>query len=305
MPRRLPPLNALRAFEAAGRHRSFSRAAEELNVSHGAVSRHIRGLEDRLGVQLFRTVSRGVDLTEAGQGYLTAITPALDLIAEATETLTGIHDGSVTISAEPTFTARWLMPRLGGFRARYPDVDIRLEASPKIADLHRHECDLAIRFFKGETDCFGCDLLSRTPVYPVGSPDLDWTDDPEKMARLGVLHDDNGALWRRWFALAGHPDIDLPRSPVGLTTLLAVEGAIAGQGLALASSEIVANDLAAGRLVRFSDIGLDYGGYYLVYLPETGRRKPVQAFRAWLIEETATLRDACGQPWADCPASAV
>ncbi|MEO1198730.1 MAG: LysR substrate-binding domain-containing protein [Pseudomonadota bacterium] len=294
MPRRLPPLNALRAFEAAGRHGSFTGAAEELNVTHAAISRHIRGLEQRLGVQLFRTAPRGVALTEEGGSYLSAITPALDQIALATEDLTEAGDGLVTISCEPTFAVKWLMPRLGDFRARHPDIDIKLDATPRLANLHRYECDLAIRFFSGETDCFECDLISRTPVYPVGSPSLTKPENPCDLAQLGLLHEDKGALWCRWFTAAGCPDVVLRKSTAGLSTLLAVEGALAGQGLALLSGEMVTGDLEDGRLVRFSDIGLDYGGYYLVYLSETARRRPVRAFRTWLQSASEPLRQDSG-----------
>lgn len=296
MPRRLPPLNALRAFEAAGRHRSFTGAADELNVTHAAISRHIRGLEQRLGVQLFSVVARGVALTEAGARYLDVVSPAFDRIALATEELTSAQDGTVKISCEPTFAVKWLMPHLGDFRDAYPDIDMRIDATPKLADLERHECDVAIRFFSGEAVSFECDLISRSPVYPVGSPRLDQPDTLEGLLKLGLLHEDDGGLWCRWFSAAGIDNVELPRTTGRLATLLAIEGALSGQGLALLSAELALDDIRNGRLKRFWDLGLDYGGYYLCYLKETARQKAFRAFRAWLLDATEELRSGVEEP---------
>lgn len=295
MPRRLPPLNALRAFEAAGRHRSFTGAADELNVTHAAISRHIRGLEQRLGVQLFSVVARGVELTEAGSQYLQSVTPAFDQIALATEELTSAQVGVVSISCEPTFAVKWLMPHLGDFKANHPGIDIRIDATPKLADLERHECDVAIRFFSGEATRFECDLISRSPVYPVGSPRLEQPDTLQGLLGLGLLHEDRGSLWCRWFAAAGIENVALPPVSARLATLLAIEGALAGQGLALLSAELVDDDIRKGRLRRFWNVGLDYGGYYLCYLTETGRRATFKAFQAWLLAATETLRSGQDQ----------
>ena len=145
MLRNLPPLNALRAFDAAGRHQSFSRAAEELGVSHSSISRHVRGLEDRLGVQLFRDLPRGIELSPDGAAYLARIAPALDAIGDATDGLAEQPLGSVTVNAETLFAIKWLMPRLGDFQAAHPEVEVRLEASRQLADVARYEADFAIR----------------------------------------------------------------------------------------------------------------------------------------------------------------
>lgn len=297
MPRRLPPLNALRAFDAAGRHGSFSRAADELNVTHAAISRHVRGLEQRIGVQLFRVVARGVELTEAGATYLAAVTPALDRISEATDALSTRVEGLVSVSSEATFALKWLMPRLGGFHARYPDVELNIDSSNRLVDIRRYEYDLAIRYsrrrrWKG----LKADEISRSTMYPVGAPRLvppgGVPGDPRDLMGFRILQEDDGSAWRSWFAAAGVSDPPLPRAPGPLASVLAIEGALAGQGLALTSDELIADDLAAGRLVRFSDIGMAYGGYLLVYLEETGRRRAVRAFRDWLLAETRALRPA-------------
>ncbi len=296
MPRQLPPLNAIRAFEAAGRHSSFSHAAEELNVTHAAVSRHVRGLEHRLGIQLFRKVARGVELTDAGRTYLRAVTPALDKIADATEALTGAYDGLVSVSCEPTFAVKWLMPRLGTFQEQHPDIEVKIDSTPRLADIGRYECDLALRFCSVDVGDMQADLICQSPVCPVGAPDLLEKNGPisapADLLQFRLLHEDKGQLWRRWFAKAGLPDVSLPRVPGELGSLLAIEAALSGQGLALMSNELVTNDIHAGRLVRFSDIELDFGGYHLLYLNETVRRRAVRAFRSWLLVASAELRSS-------------
>ena len=146
MARFLPKLNAVRAFESAGRHGSFSRAAAELNVSHAAISRHVRGLEADLGVQLFKVIARGVELTDAGRLYLSKVEPALDEISAASEVLRERDDASISVTCEPTFAGKWLMPNLGHFKRAYPDVSVRLESAPKLADIRNFEFDIAVRY---------------------------------------------------------------------------------------------------------------------------------------------------------------
>ncbi|MEM8791791.1 MAG: LysR substrate-binding domain-containing protein [Pseudomonadota bacterium] len=290
MPRALPPLNALRAFEAAGRHQSFSGAAEELNVTHAAISRHVRGLEQRLQVQLFRKIARGVELTEDGATYLSLITPALDQIAAATEEIGASTSGFITISCEPTFAFKWLMPKLGLFHEAYPDIEIDLKSSPKLANLRTYECDLAIRFCEWVPPPVRSDQISSSPVFPFGAPSMPLADDPADLLGLKLMHEDNGALWKRWFVAAGVEEIYKPAKSRALTTLLAIEGALAGQGVVLAPAELVSNDVEAGRLHRLSPIGLKYGGYHLLYLDELANRRPIRAFREWLLRETRDFR---------------
>lgn len=296
MVRRLPPLNALRAFEAAGRHESFSGAAEELNVTHAAISRHIRGLEQRLNVQLFRNVARGVELTEAGARFLKALSPAFDQIAHATEDLSCENEGMITISCEPTFAVKWLMPRLGAFNELHPDVEVNVEATGRLADIERYECDLALRFFKGTSATLECEKICHLPVYPIGAPSLTKSlpakPAPADLLNLRLLHEDKGQLWQRWFRAAGLSDVSAKelRAPGGMSTIIAIEAALAGQGLVLVSDELILSDLESGRLQHFSDQGLDFGGYYLVYLKQILRRKTVRAFRDWLLKATEDLR---------------
>lgn len=295
MARSLPPLNALRAFEAAGRHESFSRAAEELGVSHSAISRHVRGLEHRLNAQLFRDLPRGVALTPAGAQYLARITPAFDVIAEATERFAETPAGRVTVSVEPVFALKWLMPRIGAFQSAHPDIELRLEATDSLADMDRYEADLAIRSLRYGRPDVPADLISDAPLYPFAAPDLLAAPltDPRALLTYPLLKERGSDTWGAWFALAGGvtPE-EVPRPEWRMTALLAIEAAVQGQGIILASAEIMETDLAAGRLVRCFDLGLREGGYFLLASEGAGRRKTVRMVRDWLLTESAPFRSA-------------
>ena len=290
--RPLPPLNALRAFEAAGRHQSFTRAAEELGVSHSSVSRHVRGLEDRLGVQLFRDLPRGLALSPDGAAYLAQVSPALDLIAEATEGLAETPRGTVQVNAEPLFATKLLVPRLNDFTARHPEVTLRLEASRHLADVARYEADLAIRFVPPGGRYDNAALLSDAPLYPYAAPALVPAPltDPAEVLRHPLLRDRSGGSWARWCACAGL-DGPGPEEPVWrMSSVLAVEAAVAGQGVLLTSAEAVAHEVAQGRLHRVSEVGFREGGYYIIHSDGALRRKAVRVFRDWLIADCARWR---------------
>lgn len=294
MPRFLPRLNAVKAFEAAARRESFTAAADELNVSHAAISRHVRGLEKDLGVQLFKQQPRGVKLTELGRRYLSEVSPALDRIALASEALRDTDCDVISLSCEPTFALKWLMPRLGGFRTRCPGCELELVATGELADIARNEFDLAIRHCPRPPESLRADLISRSPVFPFASPAIGPTDDPAELLAYPLLHEDDGRLWRRWFEKAGIGSHLLPPSGRPFSSMLAMEGALAGQGIVLASRELAASDVEAGRLQQLSEIGLAYGSYYLLCRPETARRKPIVAFRQWLMESTREFREESG-----------
>lgn len=293
MVRSLPPLNALRAFEAAGRHQSFTGAASELGVSHSSISRHVRGLEDRLGVQLFRDLPRGLALSTDGAAYLAQISPALDAIAYATEGLAEAPQGTITVNSEPLFATKWLVPRLADFAKAHPKVDIRLEASRHLADVARYEADLAIRFVHPGGIYPGSELISDAILRPFASPDLvrKPISTPRDLLGYPLLRDRTNGTWDTWFAKAGGvaPD-EVPQLTWRMSSLLAIEAAIAGQGVLLVSTEVVATEVAAGRLVQVSEIGFREGGYHLVRAQGALRRKSVRVFRDWLIENTAPWR---------------
>lgn len=290
MARSLPPLNALRAFEAAGRHQSFSRAADELGVSHSAVSRHVRGLEDRLGAQLFRDLPRGVALTQAGARYLSSLTPAFDRIAEASEMFDKRPAGLVTIDAEPLFATNWLLPQLSDFYQRFPDIDVQLEANPELADVARYEADLAIRFFHAGPKDQTAPLLSNAPLCPYAAPDL--VGEPltsQELLTLPLLRDRREDTWRVWAVAAGCTP---PENTGGrrLRARLSYQAALLGHGVLLTSAEIAQADVAAGRLVKCSDIGIRMGSYHLVSGEGVTRRSAVRLFRDWLLDQSVGLR---------------
>lgn len=289
----LPPLNALRAFDAAGRHQSFSRAAEELGVSHSSISRHVRGLEDRLGVQLFRDLPRGLELSAYGASYLAQISPALEDIAAATEQLSEVPKGTVWVNSETLFATKLLIQRLGDFKVLHPDIEIRLEASPQLADVARYEADLAIRFVRPQNTYPGSELLSDGLVRPYASTHLlsGPVTSPRTLLSLPLLKDRNSATWDRWFALAGEvaPE-EVPQSTWRMSSVLAVEATVAGQGVLLISDEVVASEVAAGRLVCVSEVGFREGAYHLLHGEGVLRRKAVRVFRDWLMDETACWR---------------
>jgi LysR family glycine cleavage system transcriptional activator len=291
---RLPPLNALRAFEVAARHNSFTGAAVELHVSHAAVSRHVRALEARLGVTLFRRAKRGVELTDDGVRYLKTVSAAFEAIADATEALAKPREQRVRVSVEPAFAGRWLIRRLGGFQAAHPDIDVVLDASPRLVDLTRDEADLAIRYGQGGWPAVREDLVATSRIFAVGRRELRGRRraplTADQLRRFVLLHEDDGGMWRRWFASAGIVDADVSRGPRILETGLALDAAVAGQGIALADEALIADDLANGRLVKLCDVALADGGYYLLSLPSGQRRRALAAFRDWLLAETAPLR---------------
>lgn len=293
MPRSLPPLNALRAFEAAGRHESFSKAAEELGVAHSAVSRHVRGLEDHLGAQLFRDLPRGVALTEVGARYLAWVSPAFDRIAEASEIFAAAPAGRIAVDSEGLFAAKWLIPRLGDFYARYPDIELRLDATRSLADLGRYQADLAIRYFnEGQPDAAE-PLISNRAMYPYCTPALmgDGFERPEDLLRHPLLRDRADNTWEPWFRLAGGDASLLPEGRWRMRATLALEAALAGQGVILVTQELVERDVAAGRLVKAMDVPYRKGSYHMVFAEGVQRRKPVRAFRDWLLEQSRDLRD--------------
>ncbi|WP_162798625.1 LysR substrate-binding domain-containing protein [Sulfitobacter sp. SK012] len=294
MPRSLPPLNALRAFEAAGRLGSFTQAAEELNVSHSAISRHVRGLEKRLNVHLFRTQNIGVALTDQGHLYLAEITPAFDQIAQATEALSVPPEGVVTLTTESTVAQKWLVPRLANLKKRHPDIDLRISVAAQVMDIEAHDFDVGLRYLQGDSSD-GYDLLFPSIVRAYAAPSFV----PRNGAALDLVALASGPLieeatfriWPEWFKLAGHEgaaDLDLPH-PLG--ALLAIHSAVAGLGAVLMDECLCEPEVQAGTLVQLTKIGIPFGGYYLAVNDRAGRRKAVSAVRQWLLDECANSEE--------------
>ncbi|MEO0379148.1 MAG: LysR family transcriptional regulator [Pseudomonadota bacterium] len=297
MSRTLPNLNALRAFEAAARHENFSRAADELGVSHSAISRHVRGLEARLGVQLFRDAARGVALTAEGAHYLGRVTPAFDVIAEATEGLADTPAGLVVVNSEPVFAAKIVIPLLAKFQSDFPQIELRIIGSNELADLDRYEADLAIRYAKTGHLHEPSDLLSDAPIYPFAAPGY-LRDDilrPEDLNRVPLFRDRGPNIWIDWAAQAGF-DVEVPDPPWRMRAALALEAAVHGAGVYLGASDGTHLDEAAGRIVRVSDVSFRQGSFHLLTSGQSGRRKSVRSVRRWLLDHTLALRRRQNQP---------
>ena len=267
--RYLPPLNALRAFEAAARSLNFRLAAEEIGVTQGAVAQQVRHLEDVLSLRLFERLPRGLALTAEGLAYFSAVQRALDIILDATDALNR-RASTLTITTTPSFASKWLIPRLSEFSQSYPAIEVRIIADEKLCTFKGDGVDLAIRlgkppFGKGLVG----DLLFPVDIFAVGSPSLlDGVrplSKPSDLARHVLLHDAHD-LWPEFLtALKAERRVDPTRGPRFSQSLLAIDAAAAGQGIALTSEPLVERDIAAGRLRRIFDFSLSLSlGYYVV-----------------------------------------
>ena len=301
--RRLPPLNALRAFEAAARHMNFSRAADELSVTPGAVSQQIQNLEDYIGAALFKRTPKGLLLTDGAQTALPALREAFDRLAEAASLLTAAEDGRrLTVSAAPSFAAKWLVPRLGRFEAAHPEVDVWLSAGLELVDFTSGEVDLAIRYGTGRYPGLEVARLLGETVSPVVSPRLleeiplhDLAD----LSRHVLLHDgspdadDSCPDWSMWLAARGVKGVDGARGPRFNQSSLVIEAAVNGRGVALAKQTLAQADLDAGRLAIPFDIAtaVDFA-YYIVHPKAKGRLSQVKAFVSWLLAEAEAHEQA-------------
>ncbi len=298
MARRLPPLNALRAFEAAGRHLSMSKAADELNVTPAAISHQVKALEEILGVPLFRRLNRALLLTTAAQKCLPGLTEGLDHLAEAMGRLAGEdRAGIVTVSMPPSFAAKWLVPRLERFTETHPDLDVRVSASMELVDFRRDEVDIAIRFGHGNYPGLVAEKLFDDAVAPMCGPALLGGDhplgQPGDLRHHALLHDDSTLFldatapdWRMWLKAAGVKGVDAARGSHFSSPELVIQAAIDGAGVALGRLSLAAADLAAGRLVMPFEMSLALAPSYYVVFPEAAAARPkVAAFRDWMMLE--------------------
>lgn len=297
MSRKLPPLHALPSFEAAARHLSFSKAAHELNVTHGAISRAIKTLEDRLGVLLFERTSRSVRLTPVGEPYARAVRDMLDQLRVATAVATA-HQSSSTlnVSTSDGFAGRWLVPRLYRFHRANSDIDVRVSTTGRLTNFLGDGIDIAIRYGSGTYPGLTSEFLTGEEVFPVCSPRLLEGEHslrrPEDLRHHTLIHDGFPITWANWLASAGIEGVD----PHGGLTFdsysFAVESAAQGEGVVLGRTMLVAADLAAGRLVRpFAHALKSLSSFYVVYPPDAIRQRKVKAFRDWLFAEMAPPPD--------------
>jgi LysR family transcriptional regulator, glycine cleavage system transcriptional activator len=297
--RNLPPLNGVRAFEAAARHESFSKAGDELCVTAAAVSQQVKSLEQWLGVPLFQRLPRGLALTAAGRGFLPRLSDALDRLAQATDAVKGLgEEGRIlTVSSTPGFAALWLAPRVWSFATQHPELDVRVATSARPPDFE-HGLDLAIRYGRGHYPGFSAEVLMRDGMTPMCSPRLQEGRYPlrtvQDLRHHTLLHSDTAALagfqssWQDWLAVAGVRDVAGYRGLHFSDYHLVMQETIAGRGVALGHIALMGEELKSGRLIRpFEPVLATGGDYYLVYPPGAEQIPKVAAFLNWLWEQVA------------------
>jgi len=289
MPGRPPSLRAIAAFEAAARHQSFAKAADELNLTHGAISHAIRSLEDRLGSELFDRQGRGVALTDAGRVLAGRVRLGIGLLSDAFDTKPWIERSRLVVSTLPGFATRFLAPRLHRFRERHPDVGLEIGSSWSLAPIGDRKIDIGLRYGPGGWAGLSAVKLAEEHIFPVVSPS--YRRPPPQTPEELLEHDLIGHPyfpWRMWFAEAG---ISTGEPKTALTvddSALVLDVAAGGAGIALARSLLVQADLDSGRLRRLFDVEAkaDYS-YWMVWNPVSPKLANIELFRAWLTQELA------------------
>ena len=290
MMRRLPPLNAVKAFDAAARRRSFSQAAEELHVTPGAVSQQVKLLEDTLGLKLFNRERQRVVLTEAGREYFAVVREALDQIALGTERLTQRQrSGVFTVSVSLDFAAKWLVNRLGRFAEAHSEIDLRVAATDARVDFSREDVDLAVRHGDGRWLELEVKRLCAEQLFPACSPKLirgrNRVVSASDLLKFPLLRLEDWTNWGRWFEATGVTTQPRPGPVLNRASML-IDAAIDGQGIALARTALAAWDIIHGRLVRPVDVSLAMANTYWIVCPKATARTPkIAAFRQWLLAE--------------------
>ena len=294
------PLTALRSFEAAGRHLSFSRAAEELFVSQAAISRQIRELETLLRQPLFERHHRRVELTDAGSRLLALLVRSFDDIDRLLSELVAVPAQSVVrVSVEPSLASVWLVPRLNRFRQLRPDIDVSLEVDPRLIEFRGDQPELALRFSTHVTSWprAEAERLASTVDSPVLSPALlasgPALERPIDLGRYTLLHEENRQGWARWFEAAGVPADAVPaRGPMLADASLSKQAALLGHGVALGDLLQIGGEVASGALIKPFDIDVASGAYWLVARNLKDLSEPAAAFANWLRSEFAESRRA-------------
>jgi LysR family glycine cleavage system transcriptional activator len=313
MTERLPPLNALKAFESAARHLSFKHAAQELSVTPAAISHQVKALEDYLGVALFFRLNRGLELTPAAGAALPKLSEGFDVLAEAVDRMRPRPDsGQLTVSVAPSFAARWLMPRLHRFFSAQPDIDVRITARTRLLNKRGQdnaveratvenwleESDVAILYGHGGYRGFRFDKLFALTLAPICSPRLVHGEyplrRPQDLQFHTLVHDDTGTLyegvsfWHTWLKAADVEGVDTGRGSHFSQPVLALEAASDALGVVATFPVLAAAELAAGRLILPFELQVPLQSAYYLVCPESSTRRPaVAAFRDWLLAEAA------------------
>ena len=303
---RLPPLNAIRAFEAAARHLSFKEAAAELRVTNGAVSLQIKNLEESLGARLFERHARSVALTGDGQRFFRSVRTAFRILKAATADLRAVDKCILTVSCTPLFASQWLMPRLGLFQRREPGTDVRISTTNRLIDFARDHIDLAIRHGLGRYPGLLSELLLDDDLVVACSPRLIRQgkrkiriEGAEDLRQFAFLHDQHDDDWQLWLSAAGMKGPDWPAGPVLPDSKAVIEAACAGGGLALVRESMIQRELRSSRLVCPLPAGLKVDlAYYLVHPLGALDRREVAIFREWLLEQARLdrIQNAANKP---------
>ena len=291
MPDHLPPLAALRTFEAAARHQNFSRASEELHITHSAISHQMKALERELGVTLFHRRSRGVELTEPGRLLATIMREVLDRIARGVAELRTRPHRALTVSMLPAFATHWLIPRLSDFNRRHPDIDINVRAGQALANFSSEDVDLAVRYGGGKWPGLVAVQLAREDVFPVCSPQFNGGRLPKTLAELAkarLLHTPLQP-WDEWFHALGMSVTPSRRGMTFSETDLLLHAAIDGLGIALSRRILAQPELDSGRLVRPVRHSVRADRAYFIVYPQAIEPSPrLLIFRDWLLEQART-----------------
>lgn len=286
---RLPPLNALRAFESVARHLSVKEAASELNVTGGAISLQIRNLEEALGQPLFHRRARQMALTEAGQRYFLSVSAAFRVLKDATAALQVGRASVITVSCTQGFAMQWLMPRLAEFSVRWPGIDVRISTTHRLVDFAADGIDFAVRHGLGRYAGLQSEKLLDDPLVPVASPVL-LAQKPalrvaDDLRYFALLHDEQREDWRMWLAASGAKQVDGSRGLL-FSGNAVVEAATAGRGVALLRESLIAAELERRQLKKVFARTLKVDiAYHLVYPLSVLERKEAEQFREWIIEE--------------------
>mgnify|MGYP005987354651 CR=1 FL=1 len=298
MASRLPPLNALRAFEASARQLSFTLAAEELFVTQAAVSHQIKSLEEFLGIKLFMRKNRSLLLTEEGQSYYLDIKDIFNSLQDATERLLARGaKGAITVCSQPSFAIQWLVPRLSAFNALHPDIDVRIKAVDQAENSLTGDVDVAIYYGRGSWPNIHADKLHTEYLIPVcsplllqenatsGKPPLLTLDD---LQHHTLLHDTSRKDWTKWFKQVGVKGEKVNQGPIFSHSAMVVQAALYGQGVALAYSVLAQPDIDSGRLIcPFNDVLVSKNAYFIVCREVQKDIGKIEAFRDWLLDMVA------------------
>ena len=297
-----PPLKAVRYFESAARHLSFSKAAEELNVTHSAISHQIKALEEWVGQPLFDRTGRALRLTEAGRTFLPPVRSAFQQLSDAAQDLRQLcHGGPLTVSVLPSLASKWLVPRLFDFRVKHPEIEVRISATERVEQIGQGGIDIAIRYGRGKWPNVDSELLLKDDLFPIASPALLSGDaqlkEPRDLANFTLLSDTTWQaaqfdFWQQWLEHAGVTGLELKSGGFAFNySNLLIQAAIDGLGVALGNTMLASDDLRAGRLVKPFDISVPLDtGYYVVYVRDALKRPKIKAFRDWVMEQVAPFR---------------